>query len=445
MTNPDILISGAQLPNGDRKDVLISGGIISDIFDKPHTSTAQIINAEGLVLLPGFVDLHTHLREPGFEESETILSGTQAAARGGFTAVFPMANTHPVADSAGTVELVQRRGDQAGYATVQPIGAVTEGLNGTQLAQIGAMATSQAKVRVFSDDGKCVYDAQLMKHALEYVKAFNGVIAQHAQEPRLTEHAQMNDGEVSSRLGLTGWPSVAEESIIARDVLLAEHTQSRLHVCHVSTAGSVDIIRWAKNRGISVTAEVTPHHLLLTEENVVGYDARYKVNPPLRRHEDVIALREALADGTIDIVATDHAPHPPESKECEWSSAAFGMVGLESAFAVLYTTMVSTGLLSWDDLSRVMSHAPARIGGLEAHGLSIEVGNPAELTLVDPSMTKNFSTTDLASKSSNSPYLGLELLGDVVATIHHGYLTLENSTLVDQSDVASAARKYTYE
>lgn len=445
MTNQDILISGATLPNGERRDVLVSGAIITEIFDKPHTTSAQVIDADGLVLLPGFVDMHTHLREPGFEESETILSGTQAAAQGGFTAVFPMANTHPVADSAGTVELVQRRGIQAGYATVQPIGAVTEGLSGTHLAQIGAMATSQAQVRVFSDDGKCVYDAQLMKHALEYVKAFNGVIAQHAQEPRLTEHAQMNDGEVSSRLGLTGWPAVAEESIIARDVLLAEHTQSRLHICHVSTAGSVDIIRWAKKRGISVTAEVTPHHLLLTEEHVVGYDARFKVNPPLRRKEDVTALREALADGTIDIVATDHAPHPLESKECEWSAAAFGMVGLESAFSVLYSTMVKSGLLSWDDLSRVMSHSPARIGGIENQGRSIEVGSPAELTLVDPSVSKVFSTTDLASKSSNSPFIGLELQGAVISTIHHGYLTLQNSTLVDPIDVATAARKHSYE
>ena len=445
MTNPDILISGATLPNGERKDVLVSGGVISEIFDKPQNPTAKVLDADGLLLLPGFVDMHTHLREPGFEESETILTGTQAAARGGFTAVFPMANTHPVADSAGTVELVQRRGIQAGYATVQPIGAVTEGLNGTLLAQMGAMATSQAHVRVFSDDGKCVYDAQLMKHALEYVKAFNGVIAQHAQEPRLTEHAQMNDGEVSSRLGLTGWPAVAEESIIARDVLLAEHTQSRLHVCHVSTAGSVEIIRWAKKRGISVTAEVTPHHLLLTEENVVGYDARYKVNPPLRRNEDVNALREALEDGTIDIVATDHAPHPLESKECEWSSAAFGMVGLESAFSVLYTTMVKSGLLSWEDLSRVMSYAPARIGGLETQGQAIQKGNHAELTLVDPSVKKIFSIADLSSKSSNSPYVGLELDGAVISTIHHGYLTLENSHLINHEDVASAARKYSHE
>ena len=247
-----------------------------------------------------------------------------------------MPNTSPVADTAGVVEQELALGEAAGFVHVQPIGAVTVGQKGERLAELGAMASSRARVRVFSDDGFCVFDPLIMRRALEYVKAFDGVVAQHAQDPRLTEGAQMNEGAVSAELGLAGWPAVAEESIIARDVLLAEHVGSRLHVCHLSTAGSVDIIRWAKKRGVNVTAEVTPHHLLLSEELVRGYDARFKVNPPLRRDEDVQAVREGLADGTIDIVATDHAPHPDESKSCEWQAAANGMVGLESALRVVH-------------------------------------------------------------------------------------------------------------
>jgi dihydroorotase len=403
------------------------------------SSSATKIDADGLVALPGLVDLHTHLREPGYEQSETVLTGTQAAALGGFTSVFAMANTLPVADTAGVVEQVLRLGDEAGYATVRPIGAVTKGLEGGQLAELGAMANSRAAVRVFSDDGKCVFDPLIMRRALEYVKTFGGVIAQHAQEPRLTIDAQMNEGEVSARLGLAGWPAVAEESIIARDVLLAEHTGSRLHICHLSTAGSVDVIRWAKKRGINVTAEVTPHHLLLTDERAESYDARFKVNPPLRRAEDVMALREALADGTIDIVATDHAPHPVETKDCEWGAAAFGMVGLESALAVVQTTMFETGLIGWADVARVLSEAPARIGGLDSHGKKIAPGVQAELVLVDPSSRRTFGVEDLASLSHNTPYLGIELSGQVVATVHQGYLTASECAVVAADIVSHSA------
>lgn len=437
MTNPDLLIKGATLPDGSRADILIEGTQITSVGKGLSSPSATIIDADGLVVLPGLVDLHTHLREPGYEQSETVLTGTQAAALGGFTSVFAMANTLPVADTAGVVEQVLRLGDEAGYATVRPIGAVTKGLEGIQLAELGAMANSRAAVRVFSDDGKCVFDPLIMRRALEYVKTFGGVIAQHAQEPRLTVDAQMNEGEVSARLGLAGWPAVAEESIIARDVLLAEHTGSRLHICHLSTAGSVDVIRWAKKRGINVTAEVTPHHLLLTDERAESYDARFKVNPPLRLAEDVMALREALADGTIDIVATDHAPHPIESKDCEWGAAAFGMVGLESALAVVQTTMVETGLIGWADVARVLSETPARIGGLATHGQKIQPRIQAELVLVDPATRRNFGVEDLASLSHNSPYLGIELAGQVVATIHQGYLTTADRTLV-AADVVSA-------
>ncbi|MDH6239374.1 dihydroorotase [Aurantimicrobium minutum] len=439
MTNPDLLITGATLPDGARADILVEGTRISAVGQGLNSASATKIDADGLIALPGLVDLHTHLREPGYEQSETVLTGTQAAALGGFTSVFAMANTLPVADTAGVVEQVLRLGDEAGYATVRPIGAVTKGLEGLQLAELGAMANSRAAVRVFSDDGKCVFDPLIMRRALEYVKTFGGVIAQHAQEPRLTVDAQMNEGEVSAGLGLAGWPAVAEESIIARDVLLAEHTGSRLHICHLSTAGSVDVIRWAKKRGISVTAEVTPHHLLLTDECAESYDARYKVNPPLRRTEDVMALRDALADGTIDIVATDHAPHPVESKDCEWGAAAFGMVGLESALAVVQTTMIETGLMGWNDVARVLSETPARIGGLNTHGQKIQPGVQAELVLVDPSIRRNFGIEDLASLSHNSPYLGVELAGQVVTTIHQGYLTAADKQVVDSSIVSASA------
>ncbi|WP_157006071.1 dihydroorotase [Agromyces laixinhei] len=437
--NERFLITGATLSGGERADVLLDGGIIAGVGSIADAAGATVVDADGLIALPGLVDLHTHLREPGYEQSETVLTGTQAAAAGGFTAVFAMANTFPVADTAGVVEQEASLGRAAGYATVQPIGAVTVGLEGERLAELGAMARSRANVRVFSDDGFCVSDPLLMRRALEYVKAFDGVIAQHAQEPRLTEGAQMNEGALSGELGLTGWPAVAEESIIARDVLLAEHVGSRLHVCHVSTAGSVEVIRWAKARGIDVTAEVTPHHLLLTEDLIAGYDPRFKVNPPLRRAEDVEALRAALADGTIDIVATDHAPHPVEAKESEWQAAANGMVGLESALAVVHAAVVETGLMNWADVARVMSAAPARIGRLHGHGESIAVGAAPELTLYDPAAASEFDLDRLAGRSTNSPYLGRRLPGRVVAAFHAGYPTFIDGAVRPRDEVARNA------
>jgi dihydroorotase len=428
----NILIKGATLADGTRADIAIRDGFFVDAV----ANGATVIDADGLQALPGLVDLHTHLREPGFEQSETVLTGSRAAAAGGFTAVFAMANTSPVADTAGVVEQVASLGDQHGYVTVRPIGAVTIGLAGERLAEIGAMARSRAAVRVFSDDGKCVHDALLMRRALEYVATFDGVVAQHAQEPRLTEGAQMNEGALASELGLAGWPAVAEEAIIARDVLLAEAVGARLHVCHVSTAGSVEVVRWAKARGIAVTAEVTPHHLLLTEDLASSYDARYKVNPPLRRGEDVAALRAALADGTIDIVATDHAPHPVETKEAAWAEASFGMVGLESALSVVQTAMVETGLLDWAGVARVLSAAPAAIGRLEGYDAAFQVGSPAHLTLVDPSARSTFAVERLKGRSVNSPYLGIELPGRVVATVHRGVPTVLDGELREPAEVA---------
>jgi dihydroorotase len=422
------LIKGARILGGASADVLVQDGRVALEGDWDE-SAHEVIDATGLILLPGLVDLHTHLREPGREDAETVLTGTQAAAMGGFTAVHAMANTDPVADTAGVVEQVWRLGREAGYCDVYPVGAVTVGLAGKQLAELGAMADSAARVRVFSDDGRCVDDAVLMRRALEYVKAFDGVVAQHAQEPRLTENAQMNEGELSGRLGLAGWPAVAEEAVIARDCLLAAHVGSRLHVCHVSTAGSVELIRQAKASGWNVTAEVTPHHLLLTDDLAASYDPIYKVNPPLRTAADTAALRAGLADGTIDVVATDHAPHPHEDKDCEWAAAAFGMLGLETALSVVQETMVDPGLLTWAEVAERMSYAPARIGRIADHGRPIEDGGPANIVLYDPSVRRVVEASESVSLSRNTPYAGLELPGRVVATFRHGKATVLDGKL----------------
>lgn len=438
VTTDRYLLRNVSPLGAETVDMLLSGGVIEAIAPAGtlwSDGDAQVVNAEGLIALPGLVDLHTHLREPGREDAETILSGTRAAAAGGFTSVHAMANTTPVQDTAGVVEQVWRIGNEAGWTDVHPIGAVSVGLGGVELAELGAMAESAAQVRVFSDDGKCVSDPVLMRRALEYVKAFDGVIAQHSQEPRLTDGAQMNEGVVSSQIGLAGWPAVAEEAIIARDVLLAEHVGSRLHVCHLSTAGSVDLIRWAKARGINVTAEATPHHLALTDEEARGYDPRFKVNPPLRTDADVEAVRAGLADGTIDIVATDHAPHPREDKDCEWSAAAFGMTGLETVLSVVQQTMVDTGRMTWADVARVLSSAPARIGRIDEgdrpQGRPLAVGEPANIVLVDPNARRVVVPEEQATASANSPFAGRELPGAVMATFLRGRATVLNGVLVD--------------
>ena len=432
-TTNTYLVRGAKPLGAEATDLLISEGTIvalgADAATHEAAAHATVIEAAGQIALPGLVDLHTHLREPGREDAETVETGTRAAALGGFTAVHAMANSNPVADTAGVVEQVWSLGRRSGWVDVRPVGAVTVGLAGEQLSEIGAMADSRAQVRVFSDDGICVFDPLIMRRALEYVKAFDGVIAQHAQEPRLTEGAQMNEGEVSAVLGLAGWPAVAEESIIARDVLLAEHVGSRLHVCHVSTAGSVEIIRWAKSRGVQVTAEVTPHHLLLTDEMVKSYDPVFKVNPPLRREADVMALRAGLADGTIDIIGTDHAPHPSESKECEWAAAAMGMTGLETALSVVQHTMVETGLIGWDDVARITSAAPAEIGRVADQGRALAVGEPANITLLDAGARWVVDPYAMATKGRNSPFKGLTLPGKVTTVFFHGHPTVLDGAL----------------
>jgi dihydroorotase len=425
-----LVIHGAAPLGGASTDVLVDDGVIAGIGGR--LSGDEVIDADGLVLLPGLVDLHTHLREPGREDAETIATGSAAAALGGYTAVHAMANTTPVADTAEIVEQVARRGAEVGLVDVRPVGAVSHGLAGETLAEIGNMARSAARVRVFSDDGRCVHDSRLMRRALEYVKPFGAVIAQHAQDPRLADDAACaHEGELSGRLGLPGWPAVAEESIIARDVMLAEHTGSRLHVCHVSTGGSVELIRWAKQRGIAVTAEVTPHHLLLTCDLLESYDPVFKVNPPLRPSRDVEELRAALADGTIDAVATDHAPHAAHDKDHAFGDAAFGMLGLQTALGVVAETMVATDLLDWAGVADRMSVRPAAIGLVAGHGVALEVGAPANLTLVDPAGSWTVDPARLASKGRNTPFAGRTLPARVVATLLRGRPTVLDGRVLE--------------
>jgi len=429
-----MILKNARLVDGSVVDLRIQNGLIAEISTSLPNS-ADAIDLDKNLLIPGLVDLHTHLREPGREDSETVASASAAAVTGGYTAVSAMANTFPVADTAGVVEQVFRLGQEAGLCDVFPIGAVTQGLNGASLAELGAMANSLARVRMFSDDGKCVFDPLLMRRALEYVKSFNGIIAQHAQDPRLTVGAQMNEGVISGQLGLTGWPAVAEEAIIARDILLADHVGSRLHICHLTTAGGVELVRAAKARGINVTAEVAPHHLLLTDELVVGYDPVFKVNPPLRTSKDVEALRIGLADGTIDVVATDHAPHPAEDKDCEWQGAAFGMLGLETALSVVATAMIDTKLMDWATLVERMSIAPARIAGYGSHGGTIAVGSAANLAVIDTSAVWQVDRNRLVSKSRNTPFHGMNLSAVVKRTIFKGLEVFSNGEVLNRGNL----------
>jgi dihydroorotase len=420
----DLLIRGADLVGRGRSDLLIRDGRFVD----PGDAGADVdqVDADGLIALPGLVDLHTHLREPGREDAETVQSGTLAAARGGFTAVLAMANTTPVTDTAEAAEHVAALGARDGHAQVVPVGAVSKGLEGVELAELGLMARSSARVRVFSDDGHCVSDARLMRRALEYVRAFDGVVAQHAQDPRLAGvSACCHEGEISGKLGLPGWPAAAEASVVARDVQIAELTRSRLHICHVSCAETVDVIRWAKQRDINVTAEVAPHHLMLTTNEVLGYDPTYKVNPPLRPSEHVEMLREALADGTIDAVATDHAPHARHDKEHAFAEAAFGMLGLETALAVVVETMIKSELLGWTDLAKRMSILPAHLARLADQGRPLAVGEPANVILVDPAARQVIDRNDSASLSRNNPWHGRELPDPVVATVWAGRVTYQ--------------------
>ena len=417
----DLLITGAALADGTTGDVGVRDGVFVAAGD---VRDPERIDADGLLVLPGLVDPHTHLREPGREETETVATGTAAAARGGFTAVHAMANLDPVTDTAEAAESLAALAARTASAEVVVVGSVTKGLGGEQLSEMGLMHASAAGVRMFSDDGRCVMDPLVMRRALTYAKTFDAVIAQHAQDTRLAgAGACCHESEISGRLGLPGWPAQAESTIIARDVELAELAGGRLHVCHVSTAEGVEVIRWAKRRGIAVTAEVTPHHLYLGTREVEGYDTTFKVNPPLRTDEHIEAVREALADGTIDMVGTDHAPHAREDKDHPFDIALPGMIGLEQALGVVVETMVDTGRLDWPTLVERMSFAPARLTRSATQGRPIAAGEPANLVLVDASARSVVDRDASASKSRNNPYHGRDLPDPVVATVWAGRVT----------------------
>lgn len=426
----DLLITDAKPYGEEAVDLLVRDGVVAEIGTGLTAEGAETLDAGGHVLLPGLVDLHVHLREPGGEESETIETGSHAAALGGFTAVFAMPNTDPVADTAVVVEHVRRRGEEVGLVDVHPVGAVTTGLRGEKLAELGTMVASAAQVRMFSDDGRCVNDPLIMRRALEYASALDVVIAQHAEDHRLTGGAQAHEGAIASRLGLAGWPATAEETVIARDVALAREAGAALHVCHVSSLHSIAILRAAKAQGVRVSAEVTPHHLLLTDGRLTGYDPVNKVNPPLRTGADTQAMREALAEGVIDVVATDHAPHAPQYKDTEWAAAKPGMLGLQTALSVVIHTMVEPGLLDWHGVARVMSERPAEIGNLPDQGRPIAVGEPATFALVDPEAQWTVRGAALASRAANTPYEGMRLPGAVVATVLRGRITARDGKVV---------------
>ena len=420
----DVLIRNVLLYGaGDPVDVRLGEGEIRAIGASLDAGDAEVVEGAGRYLLPGFVDLHTHLREPGREDTETIESGSAAAALGGYTAVFAMANTTPVADSVVVTDHVWRRGREVGLVDLYPVGAVTVGLAGKQLAEMGTMAAGEARVRMFSDDGHCVHDPLIMRRAMEHAQSLGVRPAQHAEEPRLTEGAVAHEGPNAARLGLAGWPRAAEESIVARDALLARDAGARVHICHASTAGTVELVKWAKGQGISITAEVTPHHLLLDDSRLETYDAVNKVNPPLREASDAEALRRALAEGVIDCVATDHAPHAEQDKCCEFAAARPGMLGLETALSVIVQTMVAPGLLDWRGVARVMSENPARIAGLDDQGRPLAVGEPANLVLIDPEATWTVRASELASISRNTPFDTMTLPARVSATFLRGRIT----------------------
>lgn len=426
-----VLIRGVRpYGEGERVDVLVDDGQIAQIGpDLAIPDTADVIDATGHVLLPGFVDLHTHLREPGREYAEDIETGSAAAALGGYTAVFAMANTNPVADSPVVTDHVWHRGQQVGLVDVHPVGAVTVGLAGAELTEMGMMNAGAAQVRMFSDDGVCVHDPLIMRRALEYATGLGVLIAQHAEEPRLTVGAVAHEGPMAARLGLAGWPRAAEESIVARDALLARDAGARVHICHASAAGTVEILKWAKDQGISITAEVTPHHLLLDDARLASYNGVNRVNPPLREASDAVALRQALADGIIDCVATDHAPHAEHEKCVEFAAARPGMLGLQTALSVVVQTMVAPGLLSWRDIARVMSENPACIARLPDQGRPLEVGEPANLTVVDPDATWTVTGADLASRSANTPFESMSLPATVTATLLRGKVTARDGKI----------------
>lgn len=425
MTN--ILITGGTVVDqaGERRaDVRVVGGRIAEVGDAlvPGTDGELRIDATGRIVCPGFVDLHTHLREPGREEAETIETGSRAAAKGGYTCVVAMPNTDPTQDTVSVVEFVRRQGERAGLCDVRPSGSITVGRRGEQLSPLAELAA--AGVHLFTDDGDGVQDPLLMRRALEYAVDLGIVLAQHCEVKRLTEGAVMHEGHCCSKFGLPGWPSLAEELMVYRDIELVRITGAPIHILHLSTAGSVELVRRAKADGLPVTAEATPHHISLTDELLAGYSAIYKVNPPLRTMADVEAVRAGLADGTIDAIATDHAPHAPETKEQPLDLAPPGMLGLETALGVSLASLLGTGM-TVADVVAALSWRPAAIAGVaDEHGRPVAVGEPANLTVFDPDHAWRVEPARLASKSRNTPFVGRDLRGIVTHTILRGEATV---------------------
>lgn len=425
-----ILITGGTVidPTGERRaDVRVADGVVTEVADSLEPVDGErTIDATDRIVCPGFVDLHTHLREPGREEAETIETGSRAAAKGGYTCVVAMPNTDPTQDSVSVVEFVRRQGEAAGLCDVRPSGSITIGRRGEQLSPLAELA--DAGVHLFTDDGDGVQDPLLMRRALEYAADLDIVLAQHCEVKRLTEGAVMHEGHCCSKFGLPGWPSLAEELMVYRDIELVRITGAPIHVLHLSTAGSVELVRRAKADGLPVTAEATPHHISLTDELLAGYSAIFKVNPPLRTMADVEAVRAGLADGTIDAIATDHAPHAPETKEQPLDQAPPGMLGLETALGVSLASLTGAGM-TVADVVAAMSWQPAAIAGVaDTHGRPIAPGEPANLTVFDPVRTWQVVPADLASRSRNTPFTGRELQGLVTHTILHGDVTVENGT-----------------
>jgi dihydroorotase len=401
----------------ERADVLIVDGKIESAAGKIGSKDdAETIDCSGLIVSPGFIDVHCHLREPGREDVETVETGARAAAAGGFTAVCAMPNTDPVTDNQAAVGFIIRQAQRANASRVHVIGAISVGQKGETLAEMGEMVAAGAVA--VSDDGRPVVSAQLMRTALEYARSFSIPVIDHCEEPTLAHGGSMNEGIVSARLGLKGIPSEAEEIMAIRDILLARRTGGHVHLAHMSTAGSVELIRWGKERGINVTAEVCPHHISLTEERVVGYDTNAKMNPPLRTAKDVEALRDAVKDGTIDVIATDHAPHHYDEKEREFADAPNGIIGLETALAVSVTNLVETGHIDFRTLVDKMSCAPARIFGLP--GGSLGKGSVADVTIFDPEREWDVDPTEFRTKGRNTPFAGMRLRGRAVCTIVGG-------------------------
>ena len=407
-------------------DVLVDGETIAEVGTGLDDTGATVVDVTGQVVTAGFVDLHTHLREPGFEDAEDVATGSAAGAAGGYTGLCSMANTDPVCDSAAVAEMVWRRGREVGLVDVFPVGAITKGLGGKELAELGELHGSKARVDCFSDDGKPVADSLIMRRALQYATRFDAVIMNHSEDPDLTADAQMNEGRMSSLLGLAGWPHEAEEVMIARDLILAAGVGARLHVPHVTTKQAAELIRQAKARGVRVTAEVTPHHLSLDDTVVATYDSRYKVNPPVRTTEDVEALRAALADGTIDAVATDHAPHAPETKDVEWDVAPCGMLGLETAFAVVHTDLVQNEAIDLVTAIQRFTTGPAGVRDVDGHGGAVAAGAPANLTVLDLDTRWTVAGSALRSRARNTPFEGRELVGRPVHTLLRGRFTLRD-------------------